>query len=246
MALRRKVLLVVGASLAGLIIVLYLISRALLLNSYVNLEEQDVRRNVQRALNNLQNETEALSSTAADWAYWDDTYAFAQTGDQEYIDSNINDATFTSISLNLMVVIDKQGRMLLGKGYDLVNGAETALPAGLDPYLAAGSSMLTRRDDDHFTGLVLVGDVPMLLASRAVLTTDKKGPSMGTLIFGRILDDSSIADIAQATQLTLSVQRINDPALPTDFQSVSGPLSQSQTVVVQPADNDLVNGYHTA
>ncbi len=245
MALRRKVLLVIGGALAGLIITLYLVSQSLLLNSYLNLEDQTVQRNVQRALNNLQGELESLSRSTADWAYWDETYRFVQDRNTTYESANIVDSTFAGLNVNLMLFIDNQGQLVLGKAFDLNTSRPSVLPSGLESSIGAGSPLIATGEKDEFSGIVMLNDVPILMASRAILTGDKKGPVMGTVIFGRVLDDARIAQIAQQTQLTLAIRRLNDPQLPPDFQSASARLSPTSNVVVQPLNNELVDGYTT-
>jgi len=242
MALRRKVLLIIGASLAGLIVVLYLVSRTLILNSYLKLEDQEVRRNIQRILNTLQTEMRVLSSTASDWAYWDETYQFVQTGDPAYIESNIIESTFVGLSLNVMVMMNREGTIVLSRAYDLVNSQSVDLPAGLEPFIGQSSPFFTTQEQDAFSGIVLVGDVPMLLVSRSILHNGEKGPLVGTLIFGRILDDIKLDRMALDTQISLAIRHIDDAEMPTDFQAARDALL-SQDVIVHPTDDNKVNGY---
>lgn len=242
MALRRKVLLVIGASLAGLIVVLYLVSRALILNSFLNLEDQEVRRNIQRVVNTLQTEIHTLSGSASDWAYWDDTYQFVQTGDPAYVDSNLNDSTFTGLSLNLMIMMNREGTAVVAQNYDLANSQFVDLPTGLDPFLGQSSPFFTTQDQDDFSGIVLVGQTPMLMVSRAILQNGEKGPLAGTLLFGRILDDTKLERIAQDTQTALAIHTFDAAELPADFQTARSTLI-TQDVVVIPADDNMVNGY---
>ncbi|OIQ08067.1 CHASE4 domain protein [Moorella thermoacetica] len=46
---------------------------------------------------------------------------------------------------------------------------------------------------------------PLLVAARPVLKSDGSGPSRGTLIFGRVLKDKDVKELAEITRLPLSL-----------------------------------------
>ncbi|WP_036532796.1 hypothetical protein, partial [Neosynechococcus sphagnicola] len=72
MKLRQKTLLIVGGALMSLTAVLYATSFAIVLNRYQQVEEQEMRLNVIRTLEALQNELETLQVTSTDYSAWDD------------------------------------------------------------------------------------------------------------------------------------------------------------------------------
>jgi adenylate cyclase len=76
MTLRRKTLLIIAGTFYGVIILLFFISRNILLESYTDLERQSTQRDVERVLTAYSQELSNLEITAADWAAWDDTYHF--------------------------------------------------------------------------------------------------------------------------------------------------------------------------
>ena len=76
MTLRYKIMLAGALVLAGLLVLLYAASRVILLESYVRLEQHDVREHVRRAVNALQHDIENLTRFTNDWAAWDDSYRF--------------------------------------------------------------------------------------------------------------------------------------------------------------------------
>ena len=100
MTLRTKTLIIIGVTLVGLIVLLYFISQTILLSSYAQLEERGVRQNVERVQAALLDELATLNSTAGDWAPWDDTYAFVEDRNEQYIESNLLDSTLITLKLN--------------------------------------------------------------------------------------------------------------------------------------------------
>jgi len=118
MTLRIRSLIGVGITLVGLILILSLASRTVLLDSYARLEDQSVRRDVERVLNALSGEIDELDRTTGDYARWDDTYAFIEDGNQEYLTDNYADVTFVENSLSLVILANAEGRVIFSKAFD--------------------------------------------------------------------------------------------------------------------------------
>ena len=237
MSLRRKTLLIVAATLAALLIALYGTSQGIVLRSFARLEERQVREDVQRAKNALDDELAGLAATARDWAAWDDTYAFIQDGNREYQESNLLDKTFETLRLHALILVDAEGRVVFGQGYDLAAGAKTRLPAEL----AAGSPTLARLahhpdPQSRLAGLVHTSAGPMLVASEPILTSDGSGPVRGALIMGRYLDAAEVARLMASTRLTLAVHPPDDLNLPPPGDGGAQPA-------VRPVDAETVLGY---
>ena len=76
MTLRKKTLAIIGITLLVLIGVLALTARFIILGSFERLEERYVFQNIHRTQAFMTENLANLSSTARDWATWDDTYKF--------------------------------------------------------------------------------------------------------------------------------------------------------------------------
>jgi sensor domain CHASE-containing protein len=189
MTLRKKTLIIIGATLAALILILYAASRIILLDSFAKLEEQHTRQNVERVQSALSDDLAKLNSTAGDWAQWDDTYAFIEGAYDDYVQDNLMNSTFAGLRLNLMLFIHSSGRIVFSKAFDLQNEEEIPVPQNLWEHLSANSPLFRHPDtDSSITGLVLLPEGPMLVVSRPILTSQGEGPIRGALIMGRYLD----------------------------------------------------------
>ena len=244
MPLRKKILIIIGVTVVGLIVILYATSRIILLGSFAKLEERHTRQNVERALSALADEVSSLDTMVFDWAAWDDTYVFIKDANEDYIRSNLVDETFTSPRLNLMLFINSSGQTVFGKGFDLYNEEEIPVPQSLREHLT-GDALLLRHPDTEssVTGIVLLPEGPMLVASRPILTSEKEGPIRGTLIMGRYLDSAEIERLAEMTLLSLTLRRFDDPQMPPDFQAALPFLSEEAPSFVQPLSAESVAGY---
>jgi PAS domain S-box-containing protein len=246
MTLRKKTLITIGLVLLCSIAILYLILRSLFLGGFLALEEQEARREVERARSMIADDLARMSAVTGDWAGWDDTYAFIEDANPEYIRSNLVDQTFRQLDLNLMVFVHSSGRIVFAKAFDLQEEKEVPVPAGLLSALTPESPLLREREhDEGLTGLILLAEGPLLLASRPILTSEKTGPSRGTLIMGRYLDAAKVAQLAELTDLSLAFYRLDEPGLPPDLAAARTALlaGAGATIPVQRLDRERVAGY---
>jgi len=244
MSLRLKTLFIIGLILIGLVLIIYLITQTVLVRSFVQLEEQNARENVQRAINTLNDQLATLSATNLDYAFWDDTYQFIEDRNQDYIDANLDNVFLVNLGISLEVFVTTGGETAYSKAVDLNTGEERPVPDGLTPYISAGSPFLEHADETgSVVGIVLMDEAPMLLSSRAILNSQLEGPSRGSLIFGQFLDDAKIAELSQSLRLPISVQRLDSAELPADFQAARDSLSPDAPTFVRPLDEAQVGGY---
>src|SRR6476620_5735067 len=80
--LRWKTLLIVAATLMGLLVIVHTPLRIFLLGSFVSLERQLLLADLDRASNAIADDLHNLDLLKAGFAIWDDTYAFVKTPTQ--------------------------------------------------------------------------------------------------------------------------------------------------------------------
>ena len=244
MTLRKKTLLIIAGTFYGVIILLFFLSRNILLESFVRLEEQSTHQNVERVLSALSNELSYLESTTWDWAAWDDTYEFIEDANDEYIQSNLTEGTFIQMRLNLMMFIHSSGRTVFGRAFDFNNEEEIPVPPSLQKHLSTDDLLLTHTDtESSITGIILLHESPMLVASCPILTSEDEGPIRGTLIMGRYLDATEIEWLAESTYLSLTLHQFTDSPIPPDFQAVISSLLEETLILVRPLNEQSIAGY---
>jgi PAS domain S-box-containing protein len=244
MTLQKKVLVTIGATILCLILILYAISQISILSGFTELEEQNARETVEQAKNVFSNERSTLDTISYDWAAWDDTYAFVEDRNEEYIESNLVDEKFTGLRLNLILFINSSGQIVLGKAFDLEKEEEMPVPLSLLEYISPNASLVSHPNtESSITGVVLLPEEPMLIASRPILTSEDEGPSRGTVILGRYLDAAEIERLAEVSHLSISVHRFNDPQLPPDLQTAESFSLQASSISIQPLNKDSIAGY---
>src|SRR5215510_6734496 len=88
-ALRAKTLALLTITAIGLIAALYIPLRLIVLGSFLDLEAQNTRTNVARARDALLTAITKVNDSTAGYATWDDTYAFVQDHNTQYLDDNL-------------------------------------------------------------------------------------------------------------------------------------------------------------
>jgi sensor domain CHASE-containing protein/two-component sensor histidine kinase len=244
MKLRKKTLIIISFTLISLIVILYAASQIILLRSFVALEEQDTHQNVERVQSALASEISNLDAFNYDWAAWDDTYDFIQDSNEDYIESNLLDETFIDSGLNLMIFVNYSGGIVFSKFFDLENEEEIPIPESLTGHLAA-HSVLVQHDDTESSvaGMILLPEGATIVSSRPVLTSENRGPILGSLIMGYYFDSAAIESLAATTHLSVNMCRYTDSQMPSDFQAAVSSLSEESTIFTQPLNDDSIGGY---
>jgi signal transduction histidine kinase len=243
MTLRRKSFVVISASLAGLVLLLFGVSQLILLHSFRQLEESAVRADTERVVRSLDQWLDQLSRTTGDWAYWNDTSEFVQGWNDDYVADNLGVDSLAILDLNFAIYLDRSGELFFHTFLDLEEQTETDPTFALD---AAFLQALAPAPEDllsHVTGIGKVEGRPLLLASRHILDSQSAGPSVGTLVFGVYLDDNRIAALEETVGSRLDLYDIDDPALPEAEQAVVAALDSTGEALVQPLDRNNVSGY---
>jgi signal transduction histidine kinase len=241
-SLYTKTLVIITSILFTLVVMIYFVSQQVLLNSYSQLEVQDVQEDIQRTLNAIANVTSQLSVQAGDYAHWDETYAFAQKPNQKYLDDNYFIEAFQSLGINFVAIVDTQSALLFAKAVDRAAGEEVPVSNELQQILTAPSPLLDlSSEQNNKEGLVMTSDGPMLISSQSILTSQFEDPSTGTLIMGRLLDAAWIEHFSDTLQLPVKLQAVNDPQLTNEMRTALAAITKEYPIFVQP-----ISGTHIA
>ncbi len=211
-SLRVKVAaLIVGTTLA-LVVLLYVPLSYIELRSFAQLEEQLAMRNVQRVRNEIDSTVEMLAAFAADYASWDDTYAYMESRDPTYIQSNFVESTFADNRLNLVLLVAPDGKVVYGRAYDLEHETFVPLPESLRHF--EPDDLLIRHPDEEseVSGILTLPGAAMYFTSQPILTSNGEGPPRGALVMGRFIDAMEIARLSQTTALSLTMQLVPSEA----------------------------------
>jgi signal transduction histidine kinase len=219
-----------------------LITNDIYMKGYKELENDQVIRNVDRISEALSVRLDALNTFCYDWAAWDDSYRFAQQYNREFVDRNFQAETFNSSKINLILILNSSGKMVVGKAFDLKNSNEITLPDNLTATLSA-NRLVNPASLDGISGIVLFSGQPMLVASRPILTSTGEGPSDGLVIMGRFLDEEIVNNLSETTHLAVNLFPMVPAGNNPEFDSVVRSLNEAGPIFIKPLNNKTVAGY---
>jgi sensor domain CHASE-containing protein len=243
MKLRLKTLIILVVIFIVLLSVLTTFIQSVVLSSYQNVEDQSVSRNIQRAVNGFSYEFDSLSKLSYDWSVWDDTYAFVEDRNQEFINTNLEGVSFQGIGVNIMMFYNTSYDLVFGKAVDLQDGNETPIPEAVLQELTQNDWLLHHNSTKSYVqGVILLPDAILLIASRPILTSAEEGPIHGTLIIGQYLTDKHIAEISDLIALPFTIARL-DSTLPKDFETARLSITKDKPTFIQPLNKTVIAGY---
>ncbi|MFZ5786890.1 MAG: CHASE4 domain-containing protein [Acidobacteriota bacterium] len=209
MSLRLKAWLVFLAAMSVVVGGVLWLLDATLLASFARFEEGQVRRDAERLVHAIQAEAGHLDTVATDWAQWDDSYEYMESGSPDYAESNLGESTFQTLGLSVLAYVRPSGEIVYGQQYYRTSEELVPLPETTAGMLAAEAA------SDHFRpiergvrGLCRLQGVTNLVAARRILRGDGSGPSRGLLVMCRPFDREMVAHLAQALDLDVSIQPI--------------------------------------
>ncbi|HEY9631598.1 MAG TPA: CHASE4 domain-containing protein [Coleofasciculaceae cyanobacterium] len=243
MTLRQKTFLVMGITLLGLLLALSLVLSNIWSMGFERLEIQQTRRDVERIVDALADNLVELESLVGDWSPWDETYNFIVDRNAAYIVGNLDSDSISNLKLDLIIYINQAGQIVFAQSLDLQQKRLTPLPTNLQQYFVSHPQITHHSNlNSSVTGILMLPETPMMIASQPIRQSDRSGPIRGTLIFGRYLDAIELQKLAALTHLSIVAYPLQK-SLPPDFQAAQAALTSSDSIQVRPLNLDRIAGY---
>lgn len=218
--------------------------------SFMSLEQSEAQENLDRSIFAINSEINHLDNQCHDWAAWDDTVEFIETGNTKYISGNLTDITFINNDFALLIYIDNIGRIIWGGTFDHaahkpINLTEyitlQEIPPGhaLHPAFASDEHLVAASK----TGVMMIKGQPMLLAIRPIISSQNEGPVHGVLIMGRLLDDTAIKKLREQTQVDFSIISTSDKKADDEIQKVMTERKNGVRNPIEKVSDRLLNIY---
>ncbi len=241
--------MVVSAGFSFFCLVLSLILNNVITASYLDLEAKTVCGNVERVLNQFDQEKISLYAVAADWAMWDDTYFFVKDKNEIYIQDNLNYGSFETININFMLFFDNSGVLVYSKAYDFQEKNEIILPASLYSYISDNKVDLLNHYPTQYSiesnsaGVLLYDtkETPLFLSVNAILNSNRDAPIHGSLVLGRFLDSNKVKSFEDITQLTIIFHPLSSQ-IPIDYEQTPVYI-KGLPIYIQPINSTYVAGF---
>ncbi|HEY3285099.1 MAG TPA: CHASE4 domain-containing protein, partial [Armatimonadota bacterium] len=233
MTLRAKTFLAIIVLVGVAHALLSYVLSGITLQGFQRLERRDAQRQMQVVTDVLASQVASLVTHAEDWAYWDDTYAFALDRNARYIKANLAGSSLSTTKIDFMAILGPSGKLVYGAAHNRAQDTWGRLKRPILTHLVTTSSLVRGPlAGQEVSGLVQMAEGPALVASIPVLTSGRRGPSHGALFFGRWLDSTRVDGISELARLPLLVGGLEDPRLPADMRRACRALRGDSTEIV--------------
>lgn len=244
MSLRKRILLIIALITAALFCLMAFLTWSVIVNRSVSLEDKAILQNLNRAHKALEVEMLRLQTSVAEYANWDDTYKFMQEYNQEYLDSSFSPSTFITNQLNAVFIFDAQGNIIYEQGYDYINQKEIAVSEQIRSHLDSRGLLLTNSGLGlPAWGFIKLPEGDMFIAASPILTSERQGPSMGTVVMGRYLNEPIVKGLQETTGLKLSFLEYDQTNTDKEVGDVLKGLTSGKDETIRKIDENNLGGY---
>lgn len=218
MRLFPRTLIIVALTLILLILFINTVVLGVVGHQLNRLEETNITQSMERIDSLIVRASEVQLAELKDNAHWDDIYNYVQHPTDGFIAAYFVSGTFHYMNLNYVLLFGLNGTMVDGGAYDFNTMALTDVPSDLTDYVRDNPYLLQfdGLDDSHQV-ISRIGDRVVMLGTCPVLTTEETGPTMGSLLMGRVFDDTEIIDLAKDGDVVLEAVEAFDPDMPSDY-----------------------------
>jgi sensor domain CHASE-containing protein len=245
MKLRTKTLLIICIAFCVLVIILSETLNFIVSSGYSEIENQSVIKNVERVLNQFSVEFNNLQSVSYDWSNWDDTYDFMNDTNSAFIDSNLNYPSFSSIRVNFMLFYNNSDQLMYSKVFDFNRKDETNLPPSFYAYVEKNKNTLLNHQISTFqqSGFIHCDENEMsyIICANSIVHSNSEGPTHGTLIVGRFLDETKIKSLENTTQLDIELLSVANQSVYKTKQAAT--RINGAPVFIEATNSTFITGY---
>ncbi|MBD2327519.1 CHASE4 domain-containing protein [Alkalinema sp. FACHB-956] len=244
LSLRRKTLGMIGITLVGLNVTLFLIFSSLLLRNAQQADHRQAQHDIEIASQFVDHTLEEISDRFSDWSSWDDTYNYMQTRDPGFIESNLIDSQLALLDVNLIAFFSPTGELVFGTMYDSKKARSEPIPPEILKALTPTSPILKPpSQQEDLTGLIQAPEGAMLLASRPILNSKRQGPVRGRMVIGKYFHNSHFLAYSKMLRLPLQSHSIVNGEFPKELKHIQFKPQDPVTVDVHEASSKIIHAH---
>lgn len=222
---------------------LHVIASFIIQPSYKMIEQQESEKSINQALNMIHYRLFELEGKTIDYSAWDDTYFFVQDGNREYVDKNL-DTVFENLDLNIVLIVDIDRNIVYCQSYDSNEKMIVAISQETQIFLKSDNTIWNfESNEETISGLILLDDKPVLVASAPILKSNNQGPIMGGMLFGKFLDAQESERLADIMGINFNLFYKNDlESQSNKAATIVRDLSEQQIITDETSD-ETISGY---
>jgi two-component system, NtrC family, sensor kinase len=245
MKLSLKILIIICGIFLGTAALFHGITTNIILGSFAQLEEKDIKTDLKRVQNVLNKDMDGLKAIGGDWGAWDETRDFLKDLNEKYRETNLTLSTFSNLNINYILYFNNSGDLIYSTGFAFgKESKEIPVPDNLTKQIRSQKSFFTHADaKDAKTGIILLPDDMIMITAWPISNNIMEGAVSGTIVMGRDLDDNELNSLEDRTQLKIVMQRNESGSLPEDFDAARKELAKDENPAINRNLPDVISGY---
>jgi PAS domain S-box-containing protein len=245
MTIRTRTILMIGTALVFLLLALLLTSARVLMHGFKRVEDREMELSLVRVRNAVQREIKRMAIIAQHSSPPEEIQRIVTDGDLQYADAYFTADWFEGQGVSVVAVLNADGRIVYGSGYDEVRQKRVPLPAGLAENLAMRRVMSSVTNTPPVvSGIILLPEAPMLLAVSPVYDSRIAKPHAGMMAVGRFVDEPLIQSFSRETVHKIILHRMD---MPDEWylRLVGNTLIQKDALYIMPSryDAQVLSGF---
>ena len=241
MKLRGKTLVLMAVIILSLTVSFFIISELIFVGSSSESEDSYTKLVTNNTLNSLNNSIKSLNNSANDWSSWDNVYYYVNGDNPGFLNKTIVSNAFITENFDFILFANNDGKIVYAGIYNRTSQKEIQLPHNLAQTLKNNGLMLDTSKNKSLSGIIIINGIPMIVVSNPVLKSNGEGPSHGTLIMGKFLNQGMLSSLSNSG--TVSIQPVNAEGAPSDFLDAMSHLSNGTPVYVTNLSQESIAGY---
>jgi sensor domain CHASE-containing protein len=180
------------------------------IDSEINNNEAREGKNLLERINaNIGNDVNSVNLTCYSWACWDETYDYVQGHNSSYIDRNFDVTYVAGYDLNIIIFLNQTGTMIHNINYNTTSQSLEDIDSRTLSLLVDDPYLRDHPDSLSISGVMALPSGPCMVSAWDVTTSDQSGPRMGTLIFGRYIDQEKQAILSSECGTSVVIGNLN-------------------------------------
>jgi sensor domain CHASE-containing protein len=207
MSIRIKVAAFVALLFVVLIAAQGVVEECVLMPSFVKLERAEAHTSMTRVALALDRTLERLQLNGEEWSNWGELYQYMQDFNPAFVATYTTAAATTPLKINLLILVDTEGRFVFSTARDPASGAtidldfarQSALPRDFPWRRNLTSGRAVR-------GLVKTNLGVMMLAAAPILNGSGSGKALGLTLMGRLLTSAELRAIGTQVHAVVTLR----------------------------------------
>jgi|GEM_PF-1907289 len=243
LTIRLKILLLILVFTVFVVSFFYVISKGIILDSFLRFENDKMETNLKRLDYSINNSIRELGIKLNDWANWDEPYFFLKDNNKDFVNINLGINVLEALEVNAIVFINKEGDVVFSKVLDPENNQ----PVYSDEFISyiKGNQKFSQFSNlkSSFSGFIELREGTMFFVSRPSLKSNGDGPFVGSIVFGKFINKEFLKNIGLTTQLLVDIVPYESFLNSSDIFLAKTKILKENRYFFNAENNNVINGY---